>query len=145
MGLITLSYSYTHTSTLHSYSSSNSQKASSYSHAGGAAGLQPPFRCCFVGTQPQLHLYSGEGSRTASKEQPRHQELSFGARRRGRSILGSRCPWIHLHQQTLQRVHLFKLVRTQATNPFRKHECCLCRSRLYALVTLGHVCVSPFC
>ncbi|KAL8128057.1 hypothetical protein AgCh_014849 [Apium graveolens] len=57
-------------------------EAGSYSHAGGAAGLQPPFRRCFVGTQPQLHLYGGKGSRTASDEQPRHQELSFGARRR---------------------------------------------------------------
>ncbi|KAL8088921.1 hypothetical protein AgCh_038621 [Apium graveolens] len=45
-----------------------------------------------TGTQPQLHLYSGEGSRTASKKQPRHQELSFGARRRGSPSLGLGAP-----------------------------------------------------
>ncbi|KAL8119003.1 hypothetical protein AgCh_016483 [Apium graveolens] len=44
------------------------------------------------GTQPQLRLYSGEGSKTASKEQPRHQELSFGARRRGSPSLGLGAP-----------------------------------------------------
>ncbi|KAL8098507.1 hypothetical protein AgCh_031325 [Apium graveolens] len=45
-----------------------------------------------TGTQPQLHLYSGEGSRTPSKEQPRHQELSFGARKMGSPSLGLGAP-----------------------------------------------------
>ncbi|KAL8120547.1 hypothetical protein AgCh_017651 [Apium graveolens] len=76
------------------------------------------------GPQEPNHSYTS----TAAKDPGRRRRSSPATRsyhlalEGGLNILGSRCPWIHLHQQTLQRVHLFKLVRTQATNLFQLEE-----------------------
>ncbi|KAL8135211.1 hypothetical protein AgCh_010032 [Apium graveolens] len=55
-------------------------------------------------TPPQRRRIQARRRRSSPATRSYHLALEGGV-----SILGSRCPWIHLHQQALERVHLFNL------------------------------------
>ncbi|KAL8133706.1 hypothetical protein AgCh_008952 [Apium graveolens] len=60
----------------------------------------------------QLHLNPAQKIQERRRTEPPAHRSYHLALEGGGSILGSRCPWIHLHQQTLERVHFQTFVCT---------------------------------
>ncbi|KAL8108591.1 hypothetical protein AgCh_024896 [Apium graveolens] len=72
----------------------------------------PPSSVVLQAPNQQLHITPTQKIQERRRTEPPAHRSYHLALEGGGDVLGSRCPWIHLHQQTLERVHFQTFVCT---------------------------------